>query len=100
MDSHSKLLEKEITVNLEIVFDVRPSDARFRGQMSKNATYPRWTVIGHVDRINSYKNQSKCITNDAKMRDYCYCYVANNSRRLNFIEYVKHEKLSSAGHSK
>jgi len=56
---------------IEVVVSVDPSDAIFRAQLL--ITKKKWKVIGEVDRINKYGNQSHCI-DQRLLKPFCYCF--------------------------
>jgi len=60
---------------IELVVSVDPSDAKFRGQLTRNiniVSSSDWKVNGEVDRINKYGNQSHCV-DQVLLKPFCYC---------------------------
>lgn len=60
-------------INYRVTILTTPSDALFEGTLRNSVQDNSFTVIGDVNRINKYGNQSVCIQS-ALLRKYCYCY--------------------------
>ena len=63
---------KGFRVTYRIMVQVMPSNAQFEGNLQVYAWNRRGKVVGDVNRINRYGNQSHCV-NDNIIRLYCYC---------------------------
>ena len=55
-----------------VMIQVSPSDALFEGTLEMDAWSERGLVVGDVNRINRYGNQSHCIS-DRILKLYCFC---------------------------
>ena len=55
-----------------VMVQVSPSDALFEGTLEIDAWSDRGNVVGDVNRINQYGNQSDCIS-DRTLKLYCFC---------------------------
>lgn len=63
---------KGLRVMYRVMVQVTPSNALFEGTLEVDAWSKRGSMVGDVNRINRYGNQSHCIT-DSIMQLYCYC---------------------------
>jgi hypothetical protein len=59
-------------VLFRVTVQVMPSDALFEGTLEVDAWSKRGNMVGDVNRINRYGNQSHCIS-DRIIKLYCYC---------------------------
>jgi len=63
---------KGFRVLYRVMVQVMPSNAQFEGTLEADAWNRRGKIVGDVNRINRYGNQSHCV-NDKITRLYCYC---------------------------
>jgi hypothetical protein len=72
------LLEEYVTqpkgfrVLYRVTVQVMPSNALFEGALKVDAWSRQGNVVGDVNRINRYGNQSHCVS-DKIVKMYCYC---------------------------
>jgi len=62
---------KDFAVHFRVTVRVKPSGGLLEGTLKEDA----WTeakVVGDVNRINRYGNQSSCVT-DKLLKLYCFC---------------------------
>ncbi|RWS06983.1 uncharacterized protein B4U79_10917 [Dinothrombium tinctorium] len=62
--------EKQSERRYELVIDVKPSNAVFRGQVIEKSG--EWEQRTEISRINAYKDQSYCV-NDRFLKKFCFC---------------------------
>lgn len=55
-----------------VMVQVMPSKALFEGTVQVNAWSKQGNIVGDVNRINRYGNQSHCVT-DSIVQLYCFC---------------------------
>ena len=60
-----------------VTIGVRPSNALLEATVNYDRSSQRMVLLGEISRINSYANQSNCIS-DPYLRKYCFC------RNINF----------------
>jgi hypothetical protein len=63
---------KGFRVLYRVMVQVMPSKALFEGTLEADAWNRRGNIVGDVNRINRYGNQSHCIS-DKIVQLYCYC---------------------------
>jgi hypothetical protein len=55
-----------------VMVQVMPSNALFEGTLEADAWNRRGNIVGDVNRVNRYGNQSHCVS-DKIVQLYCYC---------------------------
>jgi hypothetical protein len=65
-------VSKGVYLNYALIIEVEPSGAVLEAIARHYFADDSIQIIGDVNRINRYGNQSACI-NDAIARKYCYC---------------------------
>jgi len=63
---------KGFRVLYRVTVQVMPSNALFEGTVEANAWNRQGYIVGDVNRINRYGNQSHCVS-DKIVQLYCYC---------------------------
>ena len=63
---------KGFRVLYRVMVQVMPSNALFEGTVEKDAWNKQGNIVGDVNRINRYGNQSHCVS-DKIVQLYCYC---------------------------
>lgn len=59
-------------INYRIMISANPSDAILEATLKHSVKDDSFVVVGDVNRINRYGNQSICV-NKPLLRKYCYC---------------------------
>lgn len=68
-----------------LTFETNPGEAQFEAVLKitqEDSAQPKFDLDATIDRINVYKYQGWCVTNDRELMHYCYCNTQLNS---NFI---------------
>jgi hypothetical protein len=68
----SVMSTKGIFLNHRVTIEAFPSGALLEGTVQRDIRKGTTEVVGEVNRINKYGNQSACVKSP-KMRLYCYC---------------------------
>jgi len=63
---------KGFRVLYRVIVQVMPSNAQFEGTVEADAWNRQGNIVGDVNRINRYGNQSHCVS-DKLIQLYCYC---------------------------
>ena len=63
-----------------VTIGVRPSNALLEATVNYDRSSQRMVLLGDISRINSYANQSNCLS-DPYLKKYCFC--RNNNNKLN-----------------
>jgi hypothetical protein len=63
---------KGLRVLYRVMVQVMPSNALFEGTVEADAWNSHGYIVGDVNRINRYGNQSHCVS-DKIVQLYCYC---------------------------
>jgi hypothetical protein len=62
---------RDFAVHFRVTVRVKPSGALLEGTLKQDA-WSEASVVGDVNRINRYGNQSSCVTNKL-LKLYCFC---------------------------
>ena len=71
----AKLLDsKDPRIILVVVaVQVMPSEGIFEATIKYSKENDRFSVVGHITRLNKYENQSWCV-NEVKLKPFCFCF--------------------------
>ena len=72
--SATLLDSKKIRIILIVVaVQVMPSKGIFEATIQYSKKRDRFSLVGHITRINKYENQSWCV-NEVKLKPFCFCF--------------------------
>jgi flagellar biosynthesis GTPase FlhF len=89
-------LKANPAVYLRVAVVVSPSGAELEGIVKRSLYTVKSEVLGEVNRINEYDQQSECVK-DSKLRLYCYCktYAENEESRAEESEEAESDEAEN-----
>jgi hypothetical protein len=79
LPSGSIIKPSDFKVKLRVTVKAAPSGALFEAVTERNAWDKEFRVVGDVNRINRYGNESACI-HDRLLNLYCFCKTTKSVR--------------------